>query len=61
MKFNLIPEWSNKNLKCHFCGTNRSVKYEANVNRNKICVCNRCVLINNDLMEDLLMEQREQM
>ena len=61
MSFNLIIGWSSKNLECHFCGTNRSVKYEANINGKKICVCNKCVLIENDLIEDLMMEQREQM
>ncbi len=61
MKFNIISEWSKKNLHCHFCGTNKSVKYEANVSGNKVCVCNRCVLIKDDLLEDLRMEQMEQM
>ena len=61
MRFELIHRWSEKNLECHFCGTNKSVKYEANVNGNRVCVCNRCVLTENDLLEDLMMEQREQM
>lgn len=61
MKFNIISERSKKYLKCHFCGTNKSVKYEVNVNGKKVCVCNRCVLIKNDFLEDLQMEQREQM
>ena len=61
MKFNIIPKWSEKNLECHFCGTNKSVKYEANVSDNKVHVCNKCVLISDDLLEDLQMEQREQM
>ena len=61
MKIYLIPEWNKKNLECHFCGTNKSVKYEANVSDNKVCVCNRCALTGNELLEDLRMEQREQM
>lgn len=61
MRFELIPGWSKKNLECNFCGTNKSVKYEMNTNGKKIYSCNRCVLIKDDLMEDLLMEQKEQM
>lgn len=61
MKFNLISEWNKKNLECHFCGTSKSVKYESNINGKKICVCNRCVITENDFLEDLIMEQREQM
>ena len=59
--FRLIPDWSKKNLVCHFCGTNKSVKYEKHINGNKVYACNRCVLIKDDLLEDLMMEQREQM
>ena len=61
MKFILIPNWNKKDLRCHFCGTNKSVKYESNVDGEKVCVCNRCVLTENDFLEDLQMEQREQM
>ena len=59
--FNLIPNWSKKNLECHFCGTNKSVKYEMDVDGKKIYSCNKCVLIKDDLLEDLSMEQKEQM
>lgn len=53
VKFNLIPNWHEKNLRCHFCSETRSVKYTMNVYdpviSNKvtaICVCNKCVLLN---------------
>ena len=25
---NIIPNWKERNLRCHFCGETRSVKYE---------------------------------
>lgn len=48
---NYIPDWKNKNLRCHFCGETRSVKYETEIldpvidsKPTKVCVCNKCVL-----------------
>jgi hypothetical protein len=42
MKFKLIPDYRNKNLKCHFCEETRSVKYEAIIDSKKVCLCNKC-------------------
>lgn len=48
----IIPNWLNKLLKCHFCGTTKSVKYTIELHGaicdNKpleVCVCNKCALI----------------
>lgn len=48
---NLISDWANKNLQCHFCGETRSVKYEVithvkNEGLKTVCACNKCVLAN---------------
>lgn len=47
----LIPDWSNKNLQCHFCGETKSVKYAMKIldpvvdnNPTEVCVCNKCAL-----------------
>ena len=45
----LIPDWRNKNPRCHFCGETRSVKYEVvtlvkNEGLKKVYACNSCVL-----------------
>ena len=40
----LIPNWQNKNLKCHYCGTTKSVKYAVSNYGAVVCACNRCVL-----------------
>lgn len=49
MKFKIIPDWREKNLRCHFCGATKSVKYEMKIldpvvdsKPTKVCVCNRC-------------------
>ena len=46
-----IPDWRNKNFRCHFCGEARSVKYEEEIfdpvvdsKPTKVCVCNKCAL-----------------
>lgn len=51
MKNRLIPNWQNKNLRCHFCNETRSVKYETEVfdpvisdKPTMVCVCNKCAL-----------------
>ena len=51
MKISMIPNWHKKQLKCHFCGETRSVKYEVDLPKElgksetqKVCVCNKCVL-----------------
>jgi hypothetical protein len=48
----IIPNWQDKLLKCHFCGTNKSVKYAVELHGaicdNKhleVCVCNKCALL----------------
>ena len=54
----IIEDWWNKNLRCHFCGEIRSVKYEKEVfdpvvsnKPTKVCVCNKCVLRFKDIFE----------
>lgn len=56
MGFTLNPNWRNENLKCHFCGETKSVKYKTKVividtipiddeeRQKEVCVCNKCVL-----------------
>lgn len=51
MDFTLIPNWRNKNLRCHFCSITESVKYETEIfdpvvstKPTKVCVCNKCAL-----------------
>lgn len=48
----IIKDWNKKQLKCHFCGSEKSVKYQVNIidsaidrceSENVYC-CNRCVL-----------------
>lgn len=41
----LIDNWQSKHYKCRFCGTDKSVKYEADFALHKVHVCNKCVLI----------------
>ena len=47
-----IADWQNKNLRCHYCGETRSVKYEeeildptTNDKHIRVCVCNKCALL----------------
>ena len=49
VKFEIIPNWSKKNLRCHFCGETRSVKYKTTIvnpvvsnKPTEVCVCNAC-------------------
>lgn len=47
----IIENWQDKNLKCHFCGETRSVKYEVitlvkDEGLKSVCACNKCVLTN---------------
>lgn len=54
MSFNIISDWQNKNLRCHFCGETRSVKYKTKIliidtipneqNIEEVNVCNKCAL-----------------
>ena len=51
VKMRIIPNWQKKNLRCHFCGETRSVKYEIEVfdpvisdKPTFVCVCNRFAL-----------------
>lgn len=48
--------WYNENLRCHFCGNTRSVKYKTKVIitdtvlnsenvEKEICICNKCALL----------------
>ena len=52
----LIPNWQEKDLTCHFCGTKKSVKYKtkliiidtlplADETEREVCVCNKCALL----------------
>lgn len=45
IKLDLIPNWWEKNLTCHFCGSDRSVKYARRSNGAVVPVCNKCALI----------------
>ena len=51
MKITLISDWQNLNLHCFNCGSDKSVKYLADLNVNgrkgTACVCNMCVLRSN--------------
>ena len=44
-----IANWRDKGLKCYFCGTNMSVKYQVTIMENdtekKVCSCNRCIFL----------------
>lgn len=47
-----IPNWQDKSLRCHFCGTTKSVKYTVELfgascddKRVEVCACNKCALI----------------
>lgn len=47
----IIDNWQTKQLRCHFCGETRSVKYEMDVvdpvvdnKPTKVAVCNKCAL-----------------
>ena len=47
----IIENWQDKELKCHFCGETKSVKYEVltlvkNQGLKTVCACNLCVLKN---------------
>lgn len=45
-----IENWPNKNLTCHFCGTDKSVKYEVEIKDadgkiHSVPCCNMCALL----------------
>lgn len=47
-----IPDWQHKDLKCHFCGETRSVKYIVAVidpvvdsKATEVYCCNKCALM----------------
>ena len=44
MMLKLIENWQNKDLKCHFCGKTKSVKYALSRNGAVVSACNECVL-----------------
>lgn len=44
IKLDLIPNWWEKNLTCHFCGSDRSVKYAWRSNGAVVPCCNKCAL-----------------
>lgn len=55
MGFTINPNWQNEDLKCHFCGKTKSVKYKTKViiidtiltdnpSEKEVCVCNICAL-----------------
>jgi hypothetical protein len=49
----LIPDWQNRNIRCYFCGSSKSVKYEKRIfdpvlddtKPSTVYVCNRCALL----------------
>ena len=41
-----LIDWSNKNRRCHFCGSDKSVKYDAILESGKtVPCCNKCAFI----------------
>ena len=42
----VIPNWTEQQLTCSVCGTNKSVKYVLKSNRNGLIIscCNKCIL-----------------
>lgn len=55
MGFTINPNWQNEDLKCHFCGKTKSVKYKTKIiivdtipnnedPEKEVCICNRCAL-----------------
>ena len=44
IKLDLIPNWREKNLTCHFCGSKKSVKYAWRSNGVAFPCCNKCAL-----------------
>lgn len=51
----LIPNWQDKLLRCHFCGTTKSVKYAVELKgaycdnkRLEVFACNKCALIRSE-------------
>ncbi len=55
MKPVLIPNWTEKNLKCNFCGANQSVKYAANIKGSLVYICNKCVLSDKKIAKETIM------
>ena len=57
MKFKLISAKERNGIRCYFCGTSKSVKYEVRIFddvpdiRKRYC-CNKCVLVFVDELED---------
>lgn len=58
MGLTINPNWSKENLKCHFCGETRSVKYKVKIlvidtiysdekTEKEVCICNKCALLMN--------------
>ena len=44
IKLDLIPNWREKNLTCHICGSEKSVKYTWRSNGMVFPCCNKCAL-----------------
>jgi hypothetical protein len=62
MGLTLNPNWHKENLKCHFCGETRSVKYKTKIiiidtipndeeTEKEVCVCNKCALLMSSIKE----------
>lgn len=56
----LIPNWQDKNLRCHICGETRSVKYTIEIfdpvvdnKPTNVCVCNKCALLYGDHLREV--------
>lgn len=52
MSIKFIKDWDKRQLRCHFCGETRSVKYETEVfdpvldtKPTMVCMCNKCALL----------------
>lgn len=60
MKFKLIDREKRKEVRCYYCGTDKSVKYEIRIfdddtiqDINKRYCCNKCVCMFIDDLEEL--------
>lgn len=50
--YTLIAEWQNKHYYCALCGTNKSVKYQIGIHNDLLPVCNKCVLLHIDSLNE---------
>ena len=49
----LIAKWEEKKYYCALCGTNKSVKYQIGIHNDLVPVCNKCVLLHIDKLNEI--------